>query len=241
MFDITYCMRLPNPDIPSPEVSQSQIFDFGHQILFSIATRFGGDPGWSEVLANFQTTNEESTEELSFGGTWDEYAENLQYVINIEHIQEIDESWDENLLQKYLPIANTEPSDNLVGSTDDADDNIFYTNTSLSTPCYYGTETTYFFNIPFNDDIAHAHKSTYINFYDEDRDPIDTEVAYYWEIFKNTTTANDIKNLVQFGEKALDADSAEKMLSTITIYDLEMVMNGLGRFSLIDKNKRIFE
>ncbi len=232
-------MRLPDQDAPSPILYERQILDFGHRVLYSTAKRLGGNSDWVEVTAHFQTSNDQGTERLSFEGNWDTYSGSLFYTVSIEHINEIDSLEDDGPAPNYRKYAQVKPLEYTVTIYDESDeDSLYIPEVTLSSPAFYGTETTYFFNIPYSDDTAYAHKSTYANIYDEDLEPLDTEVAYYWQIHSNTTSAEEIKNLVQFSELTLDATIAEKMLLTVTIYDLELVMNSLKKFGLVNPRQK---
>lgn len=231
---ITAYMSVLNPDIPSPEITSPQIKDFANRVLLRGAEQLGGGHEWMEVASHMHIETEEWTKELMFEASWSEASGSILYIVKIEHIQPFDEKWNPEVAKGHVGMGFMEPLEDFGGNIGYIDEPIPDIDIPVNDLGYCSTETSYVFNVPYGKRTALAHKSTRFNFYDEYRDPVDTEIVHYWSAFSNLSTPRDIEHLVKFGEKMLDTDNAEASLSNITVYDLQLVLNGLKRFGIAD-------
>ena len=232
-------MHSISQDKPSPEINEEQIIEFESRILLPLATKLGSNPEWSEVTAQLQSSTKNLTEQLSIEAGWDEYSENLIYSINIEQIFEFDELWDDNVIRKYVDI-DTEEYYHLAETNDTTQDAYFAderqtTNADIG---YYGTETSYLFSVSYDCRSANGHKSSYINLYDEEGIAVDTEIVHYWDILYKQPSTIEFNRLVDAGEPLFDSETSEKKLSIITLHDIDIIMNSLKKFSLVDPKQK---
>ncbi len=223
----------------SPEINEEQFIEFEHRVLFPLAAKLGSNPEWSEVTAHLQSSTQDQTEQLTIEAGWDEYSERLIYSINIEDIFEFDELWDKNAIRKYIGMDSE--SYYTLHEIDDNTQEAYFTDERQATNAdigYYGVETSYMFGVSYDCKSASGHKSTYINLYDEEGIAVDTEIVHYWGILYKQPSSTEFNRLIDAGEPMFDSETSEKMLSIITLHDIDIIMNTLKKFSLVDPKQK---
>jgi len=229
-------------------LTSPQIRDFGNRVLLSLAERHTTDSSWTNVGTDRIVDNSVDRRGLHFEANWRAETEMYDYHVSISQVIPFDSEWSEEGKLSALNLTFEQDTTSEFSNNDNSGDSLVAdsaetesVDTEIEQPeGYLSMDHEYRFYVPFGNVLADAIKTVTFSIYDEDRDPIDTEVvSHHSAYFDDPVRVSEVEDLVRFGEIVIDANRLEKSLSEVTVGDLSFILDTFKTLSLIRSDCKV--
>ncbi len=243
-------------DFASPIMNAAQIRDFADRILYRAAGRLAQCDDWTSVGMDRDIESKGGgTSHFGFEAEWDEEDDAMRYTITLQRAQPFDKEWPDQVVAGLLGNRHSygemgdddEYEGSITYKTSDSDDDDGEDEEDYRPDGYISLDYDYTLKIPVaTGEAVIARRDTSYSIYDEDRDPVDSEIVHDSALIGSKINILDLERLVRFGEIALNQSEKEQEFSEITLWDLQMIFGCLKSYGVVTRrtkllSSRVFE
>lgn len=226
-------------DLASPVMSSSQLRDFANRVFYNTMVRISGDGVWEESILEHEVTDENGTNRFNLTMQVDYDDKETTYLVSISSMQPFGADWDDKSVKQLLGgsaewCAEEDDNTSVVDKENaqeaaDEDDTDFETGPRG----YISLDYNYQFTVPILKRKVDASRSTSFCIFDEDRDPIDSELIHDSALLGLGEDLLDMERLVRFGELLMVQREREAELGEVTLWDLNLILGVMKKMKFV--------